>query len=604
MSRVRRATLTALAAAIAGGRPELGKRELARFDPLIRWRARGLLSAALDRAHLGTNVHDPVHLCRIAFLNVARGAPEANYDDVEAVRAEQEALGATLVPPRRGPWLTLSGVALACLSVAGAFLAWRLSRPFDPRQSADGRALSEHLTAFVIAASGGDRAAAERAKGQATGPAVQKALGVDATARLGELFDAAAQLNASSGPEQLKESGDRLTLAAGALNRALADSRRPYFVDTDVLPGPTGARAALLGFYVEREVWMKSGDQTHRVVHLWRLDRLNLVQGYTGYTRPSMPAATVLLDQVESDLVRYVLPALPDAEPMSLVDEATELEADARGGDWVRSVNTRAGELLRGYFAATQEGRDPAVRRVGELLARRRALVQSWRKDLAGLGHVLRIPERLVPEADYSADLSLRVPRAQLGEWDALHAELLEPGPRAAFLRLRNFYVASVERHEVQHRLDFARGLIPIPELLCKQLGVEDPLDAPEGSLRARAREELSAYLASIIASTHSPVLELVLLSRHVFVGRGGTYWHAALATFRGLALELGLDPDALIGRGVIRPERFAKLWGAVLDRPPAELRGAAARLYQKAYGIALPAVETASRSEHREWRH
>lgn len=604
MSRVRRATLSALAIAIAEGRPELGKRELQCFDPLIRWRAGKLLSAALDRAHLSTNVHDPVHLCRVAFLNVATGAPEASFDDVEAVRAEQEAWLGKLRPPRRGPWLSLALGALVLAAAAAAALVWRFTRPFDPRQNADGRALSEHMTAFVVAASRGDRAAAERARAGATSAEVRKALGGEATDRLGELFDAAAAMNGLQAPDQLKEANHRLTLAAGALNRALAAAKRPYFVDTDVLPGAGGARAALLGFYVEREASVSSGEQAHRVVHLWRLDHLNLVQGYTGYTRPSMPAATVLLDQVESDLVRYVLPALPDGSPMSLIDEATELEVEARGGDWAPGVNARAGELVRGYFAQTDQGRDRAVRRVGELLARRRALIASWRKDLAGLGHVLRVPERLVPEADYAEELSLRVPRAQLGEWDSLHAELLQSDNLAAFRRLRDFYVASVERHEVQHRIDFARGLVPIPELLCRQLGVEDPLDAPEGTLRARAREELSAYLASIVSSTHSPVLELVLLSRHVFVGRGGTYWHAALAAFRGIGGELGLDVDALIGRGVIRPERFAKLWTELLLKPPAELRAAAERFYAKAYGGPLAAVEVVGRVEHRQWRH
>lgn len=603
MNRARRATLTALGAALAAGDPELAPKELRRFDPLIRFRAKRLLRSALDRAHLSTNVSDPLHLCRIAFVSLATGTPEADFDDVGAVRAEQETLQSKLVAPRRGPWLTLSLAVAGVLAVVGAFVTWKVTRPFDPRKSPDGHALSEHMTAFVIASTRGDRDAAKRAREGATSASVRASLGAEATDKLGALLDAAGSLDAARDPEGVRQADEQLTLAAGALNRALAASKRPYFVDTQVLSGPTGAQAALLGFYVERETSMKSGDAAHRVVHLWRLDRLNLVQGYTGYTRPSMPAATVLLDQVEADLVRYVLPGLPEGEPMTLVDEALELEAGT-DGSWAARVNARAGELLRGYFAATEEGRDPEVRRVGELIARRRALVQSWRKELAGLGHVLRIPERLVPEADYSEELSLRVPRAQLGEWDSLHSELTGGRRLAAFRRLRDFYVASVERHELQHRLDFARGLIPIPELLMKQLGVSDPLDAPAGSLRARAREELSAYLASIVSSTHSPVLELVLLSRHVFVGRGGTYWHAALAAFRGIGGELGLDVDALVGRGVIRPERFAKLWTELLQKPPAEIRAAAARFYEKAFGAPLPPVEVVSRLEHVEWRH
>ncbi|MFO0569644.1 MAG: hypothetical protein U0263_28605 [Polyangiaceae bacterium] len=488
--------------------------------------------------------------------------------------------------------------------VAG-FFAHRLTRLFDPRAFEGGRALSSMATRFPGRCRTQGRARDGPRSGGGAERRVAKALGLAATWRLRRApRRQRGGLDQTTEAEGLRAADERVTRAAGALNRSLLDARQPFFVDTNVLAGPSGATAALLSFYVEREVTAKSGADTHRVVHLWRMDQLNLVQSYAGYTRPSMPAATVLLDQVETDLVRYVLPALPDNEPMSLVDEATELNVESRGGTWVKEVNARGAELVRAYFASTDEGKDPAVRRVGELLARRRALVESWRKDLAGLGHVLRIPERLVPEADYSEDLSLRVPRAQLGEWDSLHAELLEKKQRAAFRRLRDFYVASVERHEVQHRLDFARGLIPIPELLARQLGVEDRLDAPSGSLRARAREELSAYLASIVSSTHSPVLELVLLSRHVFVSQGGTYWHAALAVFSGIAIELGIDPDAIIGRGVIRAERFARLWTAVLERSPAELRSAADRFYQKAYGGPLASVEIVGRRDNPEWRH
>ena len=34
--------------------------------------------------------------------------------------------------------------------------------------------------------------------------------------------------------------------------------------------------------------------------------------------------------------------------------------------------------------------------------------------------------------------------------------------------RFRDRYVASVQRHEVQHRLDFDRGLVPVPPSICR----------------------------------------------------------------------------------------------------------------------------------------
>ncbi len=197
------------------------------------------------------------------------------------------------------------------------------------------------------------------------------------------------------------------------------------------------------------------------------------------------------------------------------------------------------------------------------------------------------------------------MPRAQLGEWDSLHAELSRPGPAAAFRRLRDFYASSVERHEVQHRIDFARGLFPVPEILCKQLGVDDPLDAPEGTLRARAREELSAYLASVIAQALTRQCSSWsscpgMSSSAAAVPTGTPPWPPS----GGSRAELGLDSDALVGQGVIRPGRFAQLWTAILAKPPDELRGAAQRFYDKAFGTALASVEVVSRTDHREWRH
>jgi hypothetical protein len=196
--------------------------------------------------------------------------------------------------------------------------------------------------------------------------------------------------------------------------------------------------------------------------------------------------------------------------------------------------------------------------------------------------------------------------RDNLREWEQIHDELLEADVYEAFLRLRNRYLRSVERHEVQHRLDYQRGLIPVPEILASRLGVENPLDAPQGTLPARARDELSAYLASAVRAEDSPLLELLLLARYLFDrgALGGPYSYAALAAYEGIARELGIDVEALVGHGTLTRGRFVPLFRAVVERDPTELRRAASRVYAAAYGQDVPATRVALATSNREWRH
>ena len=550
---------------------------------------------ALDGARMLTNVQDPVHQLRLAWLSVAGVALQSDFDDVSAVAAEQAAAAQAVRAPRRGPWLTLGALAMVVVTVVGGLGTWWLTRPFDPRVTPAGRVFAKAVPELIVALSRDDRAGVDAARQRAL-----EGLGGDVTPSLDATLNAAIALKA--GGLSNRKPRDDFEAATANLNRALEKAKQPYFVDADFLGNAAGVTPLLLGFYVQRDSQVQGAGGTERVVHLWRLDDINLNQGYYGYTRPSTPAAIVLLDQIESDLVRDVLPALPAGERMRLADEETEIE----GEPWVQSIGERGAKLVRSYFDRVPEGRDPNVRRVAELLARRRALIVGWKKDLAGLGHVLVVPERLIPEADYAEALSLRVPRAGLHEWNALHDELLEKDKLAAFERLRNHYVASVERHEVQHRLDYRRGLIPVPPLLSELLGLENPLDAAYGSRAARARDEMSAFLASIIDSGPSPELELALMARHAFArhGLGNAYSYAVLAAFMGIARELKIDDAAILGGRVIRRERVAALFLAITDRPAADIRNAARRFYAASYGQPLPSVKTVSTVTHTPWRH
>src|SRR5690606_8546096 len=102
-------------------------------------------------------------------------------------------------------------------------------------------------------------------------------------------------------------------------------------------------------------------------------------------------------------------------------------------------------------FAQAPVALTEKARRLGALLAKRRALLQKWTRSLGLQSGVLTLPRRLIPEGDYSSALHLRVPTRELIEWDNLHGDLLTRSMLEDFEEVREAYARSVERHEVQH---------------------------------------------------------------------------------------------------------------------------------------------------------
>jgi hypothetical protein len=366
---------------------------------------------------------------------------------------------------------------------------------------------------------------------------------------------------------------------------------------------PQRIQPIVLAFYVEREAEVSSDAGPERVLWSWRLDHLNVKQSYLGYTRPRSGAALVLLDQIETELVTYVLPALPEGEGVVLVD-VESLDGDAK---WQAELAKRCGEVVRAYIASGSGVDSAAITRLGVLLARRRTLVEKWRTSIAGLGLTLRVPKRLIPEADYSAELDVRVPRGDLYEWNDIHEELLSSRMEKAFVSVRDRYARDVERHEVQHRLDFARDLIPVPDALAKQLDIRNTLDAPSNSVPGRARDELSAYLAAMGSTDDSPMLTLVLLGRFVFDESWlrDPYAYAAFVAIDEMAREVGVaDSGPLVAPGRIRREAMSQRFLALLSKSPKEIHDAACRVWERLYGLPLPHVTEGRVIANEPWRH
>ena len=569
------------------------------LDPLLRLVARRRLGRLLERVNRETIDPHWGHRLRVAALLLDQPNRELDWDDGPAVLGAYAVLPPKPAPARRWPWFTLGVLAGAGVLIVGAFQLARVLAPFDPRRTAGGHVLGEVLGHFVAKTSNGlGPSALAEAKAAISDPAAERALGVETTAALKQLLSAATVVAASDAANAAASEG--FFGGANALDARLHARRLPYFVDADVISRAGESLPLLMSFYVERESQFEARGITVRALDLWRLDTLGVRFGALGYTRPRTPAALVLLDQVESELVRSILPALPPGEACELVDDDTR----EQNLPWVSEVERTLGQTVRKHYAALSS--DANVMTVGKLLARRRALVRRWRASIAEGGRLFHVPERLIPEADYGTELHLRVANEELYEWDELHQDLLAPANYAAFLRLREPYVSSIERHEVEHRLDFVQGFRPVPPILCKLLGLENALDAPVGGLQARASEELSAYLAQVAEASDSPVLELVVLSTLLLDQRnaGGAYWYASLALFEAVASELGIDPELVVGHGRLDRERIARLVLQVTAIPPIELKQAGARAYERAFGEPVPHVTRKALYENQAWRH
>jgi hypothetical protein len=570
---------------------------LAPLDPLVRLVAARRMTRLLERARRETTNDDPSHVLRVAALLAVNAAPDVPLDDAAAVEAALAALGSRTIRKRR-PWWSIGALAAVAGLALAVVVLHRVLAPFDARETPAGRVLASGLAEFVNRVARGRSHSLDAARSKVSGAEAKQAFGDDGVATLGRLLSAAERLaGARPGPDGSVER-DAFLASGEHVARLLQHKKIPYYVDVDVLSGPAGQRPILMSSYVEREVELVLGGRRIRALHLWRLDR-GVRFGALGYTRPRTPAALVLLDQVETDLVRWVLPALPEGESMELVDEDTALRPEP----WVIDVERRAAGVLRRHYAALRS--DPAVERVGRLLARRRALVKKWKASLSGQGLRFNVPERLLPEGDYAKELEIRITRANLREWDELHAELLSRETLAGFAKLRDRYTLSIERHEAQHRYDFSRGFVPLPELVARMVGVDNPLDAAEGGYAASVRNEFSAYLAELGTGSDSPLLDLVLMTR-LSLSRdtvGTAHSHAAVTCLLAVGRELGIAAEPYLERGMRRRD-VADLFLAIVSHPPANIRSGAVAAYQKSFGIALPSVESRSVYDNAAWRH
>jgi hypothetical protein len=634
----RAAALAAVAHAVeVGGDIDAANAALARHDPLRRRGARHLVRDAYVDALISTRIKkgDAAnrHVMRLAYLSLAGAPPDASIvDEPEAIAAafahESAGRRATI---SRFWWATALFVAalLAALSGAG-ITAYRFVVPprFDasdrpappPRGAFAGggkpavmspavsRALGEDLPDYLIALDQWSRARRENAlaprlaplaasvdiaRAKLLAPPVRAALGEGAAARFEELLTATREVGSSAAP---RPANDPMLLATGAFDDELAAAGLGYFVDGDVITDlRTGHRLVIIyAFTVESVSLFTSNGATVRALDLRRLDHLNWSQALLGFTRPHLREALVLLDQVDEQLCTYVLPGLGKAARIALFDPADESVSPATRD----AVEIRAGELTRSEYSGAP-GLDPGrAERLGALLTRRRELFEGFEKRVSARGLVLVTPSKLRLDKDYEAALAGAVPRGELDDLHALDEEVGEKPFLETYARLRDVLVDSVERHEAQHRLDYARpDPLPMPKPLEALVG-----PAGEGESRRfpfQTRAELSAYLAELSRDERTTRVNLTMIARFLFSKQmqGMAECYSAVVIFEGLAEELGIPRTGkLVSGGNISRERAAEIYLALTALPKEALRAGAGRLWAKLFEGPLPELVPAAR--------
>jgi hypothetical protein len=246
------------------------------------------------------------------------------------------------------------------------------------------------------------------------------------------------------------------------------------------------------------------------------------------------------------------------------------------------------------------------VHALGFLLAKRRWLLRRWQRDMHAQHLKLHIPKRLIPESDYVANLNIRVPREGLNLWTEIHRQLLEKRQYQTFLYFRKQLEKSVQRHELQHRIDFQKGLIPIPEAIADGLEISNPLDAPLGSKQARSRDEFSAFVAQLAFSSPTAMIDLILLARYLFNKHmwGTIYSYVAMVVFEQLQEQLFPEHVRFTFQGRISRRNLADLLLKLADTPNAKLRQAAQMIYQNQFHEQPEQLSLLTKQVFQTWRH
>ncbi len=543
---------------------------------------------------------------RLAYLVEAGVSPAALPATSAEITARFDDARRHEKPGRPFWWpTTIVTLAVGALAALVVFSLWRASRPGHAELAAGARAVAPgaprvgavleprfapHLPRLWIAldawganARPTDRATDSAPVADAANQAIQAAhsLGLPpATAARLETLVALAEAVPNSGDDPAPTTAFMAGVAA--LDDDLAADGLAYFLDADVLEilATKRRRVLVYAFRVESIHEFRTPSGPVRALAVHRLDKLNAGEALLGLTRPSLRDAMILVDEVDQDLANRILPALAPEGRLTLTDP------DERG-QWRDDVETHAAAAIREELLAAAPKKDEA-RRVGDLLARRKALFDKWQALAAEKSMFLREPGLIID--DPGAALAGLASPEELRELDSINGEL--DTLHDTVTRLRDVTIASVARHEVHHRLEFDQPDRKAPEEVVRLAG---PAHLPDGNIGPglSARDELSAYLSQLARYPALPKTLLTLLARHaLYSGAPQPEAVAAVVVLEGLARQLAMPPAILVTSRQIDRPRAAQVYLALLAVPSDQLRAAAGRLWAELFGAPLPALE------------
>ena len=416
---------------------------------------------------------------------------------------------------------------------------------------------------------------------------VRDALGHRGAVKLGEVLDRA---HAAAGvfDAETDAAAEAMIRAVIDFNDEMAAKGLGYAVDSDVLTYDGGQRRIVLlfSFAVDLVTLYESRGDIIRVLHLTRLDNLNWSYNLLGFTSPQRREALVLRRQIGERMIDRILPLLA-AAPMPFFD----VQEQELNTEWYRRMSARVVEVARAEYDAIEEHRD-AIKRLGTLVGRRKQIYRGWKDDLERYGIVLTEPETLVVEFDLQSELEGYVSAAQLREVKNIETILSTREMASAFEAASAVLVRSIERHEVQHRLDNAEGTpMPLPKPLEDFVG---PLLDDRGEIRtsaSRALAELSAYLSELARDPVTPKVNLSQIAQFLIDARqwGTAECYAAIVAFEQLASNLGMPNPRIVVDREIQRARVADIYLALTDLSADELRSAATRLWEQLFARELP---------------
>jgi hypothetical protein len=358
----------------------------------------------------------------------------------------------------------------------------------------------------------------------------------------------------------------KLDTAIAALDNSLLAEKLPYFVDASVITDPRanhGAARRIIVFYefsvLESNLYaapiarkatssgVTTDDGLVRTVRIRRLDRLNYKHTSLGFVNPHRAQAAVLLDSIDDQLVRHILPALADEAAMPFV---ALKDGSPTTNPSIFQLAHHAGALAREELASLPGVDRATVRDLGEALRERRELFEKWNGSLQALGVGLRPPTGLSLDLSTFEREGMDLSAEDLDQLKKIQERLTSEATAKTYTALRDAFADSVERHEVQHRLDLKSANLevplPVPERLFSIFRGESSV---ANDLRDAVKNELSGYLAQIARDERMPKTTYSMLLRFLINPRTRTSTEAfvALITTEELLRELKIKSPTTI---------------------------------------------------------